>query len=178
MKKKILVPMMLMTMCVAGCAKEPAKTPTVAPTTAAVETEATTEAAEETATEAETFVTYGTYVRTDNDADGKAIYAVFTDDNDQEFIAVLNDELELPEFVEGEYYVIEHGEMMTMSIPPQYPQIKSIVLGVKDPVLENPDVDGEAETEAPVEGEAPAADADAEAETEAEAVEAETKKAE
>lgn len=181
--------MMLMTMCLAGCAKEPAKTPTVAPTTQAVETEATTEAVEET-TEAETeiaeevtLVKIGKYVRTDNDSNDNPIYAVFTDETDQEFIAVLNDELELPELIEGEMYTIEHGEMMTMSIPPQYPQIKSIVMGVEEEVLEPelPNVDGE-----PSEGEAPAASADVEADVDAETaadietevVETETKKAE
>lgn len=137
MRKKILVPMMFMTMCMAGCANVNTVTPTetettVAETTMVAETETEMDAASESDVESEmtgdetTVKSYGTYMGTEQDANGEDVYAVFMDVHGNEFIAVLNDELELPDMLEGEYYEIEHDDMVTMSIPPQYPQVKSI----------------------------------------------------
>lgn len=126
----------LATACVTaatGCAKKDAVTPTETTVEASTETEAVdntdiTDPNKDETVEAEDIPTYGYYATYEegNDANGIYYKAVFVDMDGNEFEAVLPDDITIDDLEVGAMYSVTHSEVMTMSIPPIYPEVYSI----------------------------------------------------
>lgn len=126
----------LATACVTaatGCAKKDAVTPTETTVEASTETEAVdntdiTDPNKDETVEAEDIPTYGYYATYEegNDANGIYYKAVFVDMDGNEFEAVLPEDITIDDLEVGAMYSVTHSEVMTMSIPPIYPEVYSI----------------------------------------------------
>ena len=135
MRKKLIM-LALATACVTaatGCAKKDAVTPTETTVEASTETEAVdntdiTDPNKDETVEAEDIPTYGYYATYEegNDANGIYYKAVFVDMDGNEFEAVLPDDITIDDLEVGAMYSVTHSEVMTMSIPPIYPEVYSI----------------------------------------------------
>ena len=126
----------LATACVTaatGCAKKDAVTQTETTVEASTETEAVdntdiTDPNKDETVEAEDIPTYGYYATYEegNDANGIYYKAVFVDMDGNEFEAVLPEDITIDDLEVGAMYSVTHSEVMTMSIPPIYPEVYSI----------------------------------------------------
>ena len=135
MRKKIIIPA-LANACVTaatGCAKKDAVTPVETTVEASTETEAVdntdiTDPNKDETVEAEDIPTYGYYATYEegNDANGIYYKAVFVDMDGNEFEAVLPEDITIDDLEVGAMYSVTHSEVMTMSIPPIYPEVYSI----------------------------------------------------
>lgn len=135
MRKKLII-LALATACVTaatGCAKKDAVTPVETTVEASTETEAVdntdiTDPNKDETVEAEDIPTYGYYATYEegNDANGIYYKAVFVDMDGNEFEAVLPDDITIDDLEVGAMYSVTHSEVMTMSIPPIYPEVYSI----------------------------------------------------
>lgn len=154
MKKKLLI-LALATACVTaatGCAKKDAVTPTETTVEASTETEAVdntdiTDPNKDETVEAEDIPTYGYYATYEEGKDANGIYykAVFVDMDGREFEAVLPEDITIDDLEVGAMYSVTHSEVMTMSIPPIYPEVYSIT---KLDEVEQADVEAAHETDA------------------------------
>lgn len=153
MRKKLLI-LALATACVAaatGCAKKDAVTPTETTVEASTETEAVdntdiTDPNKDETVEAEDIPTYGYYATYEEGKDANGIYykAVFVDMDGREFEAVLPEDITIDDLEVGAMYSVTHSEVMTMSIPPIYPEVYSIT---KLDEVEQADVEAAHETD-------------------------------
>ena len=135
MRKKLII-LALATACVTaatGCAKKDAVTPVETTVEASTETEAVdntdiTDPNKDETVEAEDIPTYGYYATYEegNDANGIYYKAVFVDMDGNEFEAVLPEDITIDDLEVGAMYSVTHSEVMTMSIPPIYPEVYSI----------------------------------------------------
>lgn len=135
MRKKLIM-LALATACVTaatGCAKKDAVTQTETTVEASTETEAVdntdiTDPNKDETVEAEDIPTYGYYATYEegNDANGIYYKAVFVDMDGNEFEAVLPEDITIDDLEVGAMYSVTHSEVMTMSIPPIYPEVYSI----------------------------------------------------
>lgn len=135
MRKKLII-LALATACVTaatGCAKKDAVTPLETTVEASTETEAVdntdiTDPNKDETVEAEDIPTYGYYATYEegNDANGIYYKAVFVDMDGNEFEAVLPEDITIDDLEVGAMYSVTHSEVMTMSIPPIYPEVYSI----------------------------------------------------
>ena len=175
MRKKLLI-LALATACVAaatGCAKKDAVTPTETTVEASTETEAVdntdiTDPNKDETVEAEDIPTYGYYATYEEGKDANGIYykAVFVDMDGREFEAVLPEDITIDDLEVGAMYSVTHSEVMTMSIPPIYPEVYSIT---KLDEVEQADVEAAHETDTSSESVAeqkPVVDIDIDAATE------------
>lgn len=153
MRKKLLI-LALATACVTaatGCAKKDAVTPVETTVEASTETEAVdntdiTDPNKDETVEAEDIPTYGYYATYEegNDANGIYYKAVFVDMDGKEFEAVLPEDITIDDLEVGAMYSVTHSEVMTMSIPPIYPEVYSIT---KLDEVEQADVEAAHETD-------------------------------
>ena len=153
MRKKLLI-LALATACVAaatGCAKKDAVTQTETTVEASTETEAVdntdiTDPNKDETVEAEDIPTYGYYATYEEGKDANGIYykAVFVDMDGKEFEAVLPEDITIDDLEVGAMYSVTHSEVMTMSIPPIYPEVYSIT---KLDEVEQADVEAAHETD-------------------------------
>lgn len=153
MKKKLII-LALATACVTaatGCAKKDAVTPVETTVEASTETEAVdntdiTDPNKDETVEAEDIPTYGYYATYEegNDANGIYYKAVFVDMDGKEFEAVLPEDITIDDLEVGAMYSVTHSEVMTMSIPPIYPEVYSIT---KLDEVEQADVEAAHETD-------------------------------
>ena len=126
----------LATACVTaatGCAKKDAVTQTETTVEASTETEVVDntdiiDPNKDETVEAEDIPTYGYYATYEegNDANGIYYKAVFVDMDGKEFEAVLPEDITIDDLEVGAMYSVTHSEVMTMSIPPIYPEVYSI----------------------------------------------------
>lgn len=153
MRKKLII-LALATACVTaatGCAKKDAVTPVETTVEASTETEAVdntdiTDQNKDETVEAEDIPTYGYYATYEegNDANGIYYKAVFVDMDGKEFEAVLPEDITIDDLEVGAMYSVTHSEVMTMSIPPIYPEVYSIT---KLDEVEQADVEAAHETD-------------------------------
>lgn len=153
MRKKLLI-LALATACVTaatGCAKKDAVTPVETTVEASTETEAVdntdiTDPNKDETVEAEDIPTYGYYATYEEENDANGIYykAVFVDMDGKEFEAVLPEDITIDDLEVGAMYSVTHSEVMTMSIPPIYPEVYSIT---KLDEVEQADVEAAHETD-------------------------------
>ena len=153
MKKKLII-LALATACVTavtGCAKKDAVTPVETTVEASTETEAVdntdiTDPNKDETVEAEDIPTYGYYATYEEENDANGIYykAVFVDMDGKEFEAVLPEDITIDDLEVGAMYSVTHSEVMTMSIPPIYPEVYSIT---KLDEVEQADVEAVHETD-------------------------------
>ena len=153
MRKKLII-LALATACVTaatGCAKKDAVTPVETTVEASTETEAVdntdiTDPNKDETVEAEDIPTYGYYATYEegNDANGIYYKAVFVDMDGKEFEAVLPEDITIDDLEVGAMYSVTHSEVMTMSIPPIYPEVYSIT---KLDEVEQADVEAAHETD-------------------------------
>lgn len=153
MRKKLII-LALATACVTaatGCAKKDAVTPVETTVETSTETEAVdntdiTDPNKDETVEAEDIPTYGYYATNEegNDANGIYYKAVFVDMDGNEFEAVLPEDITIDDLEVGAMYSVTHSEVMTMSIPPIYPEVYSIT---KLDEVEQADVEAAHETD-------------------------------
>lgn len=153
MRKKLII-LALATACVTaatGCAKKDAVTPVETTVEASTETAAVdntniTDPNKDETVEAEDIPTYGYYATYEegNDANGIYYKAVFVDMDGKEFEAVLPEDITVDDLEVGAMYSVTHSEVMTMSIPPIYPEVYSIT---KLDEVEQADVEAAHETD-------------------------------
>ena len=153
MRKKLII-LALATACVTvatGCAKKDAVTPVETTVEASTETEAVdntdiTDQNKDETVEAEDIPTYGYYATYEegNDANGIYYKAVFVDMDGKEFETVLPEDITIDDLEVGAMYSVTHSEVMTMSIPPIYPEVYSIT---KLDEVEQADVEAAHETD-------------------------------
>ena len=153
MRKKLLI-LALATACVTaatGCVKKDAVAPTETTVEASTETEAVdntdiTDPNKDETVEAEDIPTYGYYATYEEEIDANGLYykAVFVDMDGKEFEAVLPEDITIDDLEVGAMYSVTHSEVMTMSIPPIYPEVYSIT---KLDEVEQADVEAAHETD-------------------------------
>lgn len=118
----------IMTACAGGKKNETETTKAAIETTIAEPTTEQTSKSEDNI-EKENISTIGIYKssETANDVNGPYTQATFTDEHGNDFIANIAQETIVPEVLEeGETYIVNHSNVMTMSLPGIYPQVYSI----------------------------------------------------
>lgn len=144
MKKKLLFTTMMVAACLGGCTSNKA---TVKETETAVESSAQEildstmetngnetetsleEITNESSEEKELIPSYGYYIESNKQKNGDTewIELTFKGVDGQEFIATVNENTIVDDLEKDSLYCVYHSEVMTMSIPPIYPDVDSIL---------------------------------------------------